>query len=157
MAGDHPLSAGMHQVRMEFAYDGEGLGGGGDVALFVDGDKGGAGRLSATVPLIFSADETCHLGADRSSPVSDVYTPESSSFTGSMAWIQLDIGPDVHDHLITAADQWRIATARHPGALTLPCGHCGVAPEPTVLDASGTRSSAGPCARSAVAPDVAMP
>ena len=46
------------------------------------------------------------------SAMSDDYTPESSRFTGSIAWVQLDIGPDDHDHLITAADQWRVAMAR---------------------------------------------
>ena len=97
---------------MEFAYDGGGLGRGGDVAIFVDGEQEGAGRLSATIPLIFSADETCDLGADTASPVSDDYTPESSTFTGSIAWVQLDMGPDDHDHLITAADQWRVAMGR---------------------------------------------
>jgi len=106
------LPAGSHQVRMEFSYDGGGLGRGGDVALFINGEQDGGGRLKATIPMIFSADETCDLGADTASPVSDDYTPDSSRFTGSIAWVQLDIGPDDHDHLITAADQWRVAMAR---------------------------------------------
>ena len=38
------VPAGTHQVRMEFAYDGGGLGKGGDVTLFVDGDKVGRGE-----------------------------------------------------------------------------------------------------------------
>ena len=37
--GDDAIPAGEHQVRMEFTYDGGGLGKGGDVALFVDGDQ----------------------------------------------------------------------------------------------------------------------
>jgi hypothetical protein len=112
ITSDQPVSSGSHQVRMEFAYDGGGLGRGGDVALFIDGEQDGTGRLNATIPMIFSMDETCDLGADLASPVSDDYTPESSRFTGSIAWVQLDIGPDDHDHLITAADQWRVAMAR---------------------------------------------
>src|SRR5580692_12493776 len=36
-----PLAAGQHQVRMEFAYAGGGLGKGGTVSLFVDGKKVG--------------------------------------------------------------------------------------------------------------------
>jgi arylsulfatase len=112
ITGDLPVPSGTHQVRMEFAYDGGGLGRGGAVALFIDGKQDGAGRLSATVPLIFSTDETCDLGADTASPVSDDHTPASSRFTGSIAWVQLDIGPDDHDHLITAADQWRVAMGR---------------------------------------------
>jgi arylsulfatase len=107
-----PVPAGTHQVRMEFSYDGGGLGRGGDVALFVDGTQAGVGRLNGTVPLIFSADETCDVGADTASPVSDDYTPESSRFTGSIGWVQLDTGDDDNDHLITAADRWRVAMAR---------------------------------------------
>ena len=41
--GDAADPAGEHQVRMEFAYDGGGLGKGGTVALFVDGDQGRRG------------------------------------------------------------------------------------------------------------------
>ena len=39
-----------HQVRMEFGYDGGGLGKGGTVELFVDGTKVGEGRVDATCP-----------------------------------------------------------------------------------------------------------
>jgi arylsulfatase len=35
------IPSGPHQVRMEFAYDGGGLGKGGTVSLFIDGQKGG--------------------------------------------------------------------------------------------------------------------
>ena len=41
IASDKPLPSGTHQVRMEFAYDGGGLGRGGDVAIFVDGEQDG--------------------------------------------------------------------------------------------------------------------
>ena len=53
--GEEALPAGEHQVRMEFTYDGGGLGKGGDVTLFVDGDPVGEGRVEATVPMLFSA------------------------------------------------------------------------------------------------------
>ena len=52
--GDAPIPAGEHQVRMEFAYDGGGLGKGGTVTLYVDGAEVGEGRVEATVPMIFS-------------------------------------------------------------------------------------------------------
>ncbi len=61
--GEEPLPAGEHQVRMEFAYDGGGLGKGGDITLFVDGTEVGAGRIEATVPMLFSADETTDVGS----------------------------------------------------------------------------------------------
>ena len=52
--GEQPVPAGEHQVRMEFAYDGGGLAKGGDVTLYVDGDKVGEGRVEHTVPMVFS-------------------------------------------------------------------------------------------------------
>ena len=52
--GDAPLPVGDHQVRMEFGYDGGGLAKGGDVTLFVDGEKAGQGRVDATQPMVFS-------------------------------------------------------------------------------------------------------
>ena len=48
--GEHPIPAGEHQVRMEFTYDGGGLGKGGDVRLYVDGEQVGDGRVEGTVP-----------------------------------------------------------------------------------------------------------
>ena len=39
--GSDPVSSGEHQVRVEFTYDGGGLGKGGTAALFVDGSKVG--------------------------------------------------------------------------------------------------------------------
>ena len=44
------------------------------VSLYVDGAKTGEGRVEGTVPMIFSADETCDVGSDTASPVSDDYT-----------------------------------------------------------------------------------
>ena len=60
--GEDAVPAGEHQVRMEFAYDGGGLGKGGDVTLFVDGEQVGEGRVEGTVPMLFSADETTDVG-----------------------------------------------------------------------------------------------
>ena len=61
---------GTHQVRMEFAYDGGGLGKGGAVTLYYDGEQVGEGRVEATQPFIFSADETTDVGYDAGTPVS---------------------------------------------------------------------------------------
>ncbi|HYT51720.1 MAG TPA: arylsulfatase [Gaiellaceae bacterium] len=108
------ISAGTHQVRMEFAYDGGGLGKGGAVSLYVDGAKAGEGRVEGTVPMIFSADETCDVGSDTASPVTDDYTSEGSGFTGSIEWVQIDIADaaDDLDHLIAPEERLRIAMAR---------------------------------------------
>jgi arylsulfatase len=111
---DTRIPAGTHQVRMEFAYDGGGLAKGGTVTLFLDGGKVGEGRVAATVPLIFSADETADVGRDTASPVSDDYEGESSIFTGTVNWVQIDLGEDAEDadHVITAEERLRVAMAR---------------------------------------------
>jgi arylsulfatase len=110
--GDKAVPAGRHQVRMEFEYDGGGLAKGGDITLYVDGTKCGAGRADATVPMIYSADETCDLGSDVGTPVSPDYTSEGSRFTGTINWVQLDAGKDDNDHLITPEERLRVAMAR---------------------------------------------
>ena len=100
---------------MEFAYDGGGLGKGGNVTLYVDGDKIGEGRVDATVPMIFSADETCDVGSDTGSPVSDDYTPaEPAASPARSNWVQIDIDDAAEDldHLITPDERLKIAMAR---------------------------------------------
>ena len=114
VGSDQELPSGTHQVRMEFAYDGGGLGKGGDVTLYVDGEAVGAGRVEATVPFIFSGDETTDLGADTASPVGDEYTPEGSVFTGTVNWAQIDIAEAAEDldHLISPEERLQVAVAR---------------------------------------------
>ena len=99
---------------MEFAYDGGGLAKGGNVTLYLDGAKVGEGRVAGTVPLIFSADETADVGQDSASPVSDDYKGESSVFTGTVNWVQIDLGDDAEDadHLIMPEERLRVAMAR---------------------------------------------
>ena len=112
VAADTPIPAGAHQVRMEFAYDGGGLAKGGDVTLFYDGEQVGAGRVEQTIPMGYSADEACDVGADTGSPASPDYGPTGNKFTGTIEWVQLDIGDDSQDHLITAEDRFNIAMAK---------------------------------------------
>ena len=112
--GDTEIPSGTHQVRVEFDYDGGGLGKGGTASLYVDGEKAGEGRVEATVPMLFSADETCDVGSDTASPVSDDYTSESSHFTGTIEWVQIDIADAAEDldHLITPEERLKIAMTR---------------------------------------------
>jgi arylsulfatase A-like enzyme len=112
--GEETIPAGTHQVRMEFEYDGGGLAEGGTVSLHVDGEKVGEGRVEATVPMIFSGDETCDTGSDTASPVADDYTAEGSRFTGTVNWVQIDIDEAAEDvdHLISPEERLHIAMAR---------------------------------------------
>ncbi len=109
---DQPVPPGTHQVRVEFAYDGGGLGKGGDVTLFHDGTPAGHGRVENTQPMIFSADETTDIGFESGTTVTADYTAHGSRFTGKIHWVQLDLGNDDNDHFIDPDERLRIAMAR---------------------------------------------
>ncbi len=89
-----PLPAGQHQVRMEFAYAGGGLGKGGRTTLFVDAKKVGEGEIGATLGIIFSADDGCDVGEDTGAAVSPDYTSVGNAFNGEVRGVQLSIADD---------------------------------------------------------------
>ena len=90
---------------MEFAYDGGGLAKGGTITLYYDGSRWAPGRVEITIPMAFSADEACDVGRDTGSPASPDYGPTDNEFTGTIDWLQIDIGDDGQDHLITPEDR----------------------------------------------------
>jgi arylsulfatase A-like enzyme len=112
--GDDAIPAGEHQVRMEFAYDGGGVGMGGTATLYVDGKQVGEGRVDKTVPMVFSADETTDIGSDTATPVSDDYGQRDSEFDGTVRWVQIDIDAAAEDadHQIDPDELFRVAMAR---------------------------------------------
>lgn len=112
VVADSPAPEGRHQLRAELAYDGGGLGRGGDVTLYVDGAVVGVGRVGATQPLVFSADETTDVGRDTGTPVGSGYTTATSRFTGRIHWVQLDVGPVDADHVVSPEERMRVAMAR---------------------------------------------
>jgi len=103
------IPEGVHQVRMEFGYDGGGLAKGGDVSLYVDGECVGTGRVEATQPMVFSTDETTDIGYESGTTVTPDYTAKTSRFTGKIHWVQVDLGKDDHDHFIDPEERLRIA------------------------------------------------
>ena len=82
--------------------------------IYINGEEAGSDRIEATVPLIFSADETTDIGRDTASPVSEDYTAESSIFRGTINWVQIDVGEaaEDEDHLVTSEERMRILMAR---------------------------------------------
>jgi arylsulfatase len=107
-----PMPEGKHQVRMEFAYDGGGLGKGGNVTLYYDGRSVGSGRVDMTQAMIFSLDETTDIGYESGTPVTPDYSVHTSKFTGKIHWVQLDVGVDDNDHFISPEERLRVAMAR---------------------------------------------
>jgi len=108
------LPAGQHQVRMEFAYAGGGLGKGGTATLFVDGKQVGQGPIAITAAMIFSADDGCDVGRDTGSPVSQEYGATGNGFTGTVKGVQIAIAEDAVnlDHLVKPEDAIQMAMAR---------------------------------------------
>jgi arylsulfatase A-like enzyme len=114
VSADVTLPPGTYQVRMEFAYDGGGLGKGATITLFVDGNKVGEGRVERTHLFIFALDETTEVGYDAGEPVSEDYPARGNEFSGKVNWVQIDIdaaSKDV-DHKIGAEERFMIAMAR---------------------------------------------
>jgi arylsulfatase A-like enzyme len=112
--GGTPIPAGEHQVRMEFAYAGGGLGKGGKVTLYTDGKKVGEGEIGATLAIVFSADDGCDVGEDSGAPVSPDYGPQGNAFNGTVKGVQLAIADAAEnaDHLVNPEDAIRVAMAR---------------------------------------------
>jgi arylsulfatase A-like enzyme len=106
------VPAGKHQVRAEFAYDGGGYAKGGTVSLYYDGQKVGEGRVGATQPFIFSADEGLDIGRETGTTVAPEYDVEGSVFTGQINWVELKIGEDDHTHLLDPEEHIQVLMAR---------------------------------------------
>jgi hypothetical protein len=84
------------------------------VTLYLDGEQLAKGELAATVPPIFSGDETTDLGQDTPSPVAADCSGDESIFNGTVNWVQLDIDEAAEDldHLISPEERLRVAMAR---------------------------------------------
>ena len=93
ITGTETLAPGQNVVRMEFLYDGGGLGKGATVSLFVNDKKVGQGRMDATIWTgKYSADETFDIGEDSGSSVSNEYSAPNR-FTGTIKKIVIDTQP----------------------------------------------------------------
>ena len=113
VGSDREIPAGTRQVRMEFDYDGPGLGKGGTVSLFVDGEPAGQGTVAATAAMIFSADDTCDVGREDGALVAEDY-PVPNAFSGAVDWVELDVGDAAADadHHLDPDELLRVAMAR---------------------------------------------
>jgi arylsulfatase A-like enzyme len=101
VAAADPVSNGTHQVRMEFAYDGNGLGKGATITLYVDGKKGGEGRLDATIPFTFGSEDRSEVGKNPGSPVIPGDYGAGSTFNGRVNWVLVETGDVSPSKLIT--------------------------------------------------------
>ncbi len=101
------LAAGKTTVRMNFDYDGGGIGKGGTASILVNGQNVASGRIEHTQGMIFSADETAGVGMDDATPVTADYKERDNSFTGKILKVTVDVQP------IGAAVKAQADAARH--------------------------------------------
>lgn len=110
--GTAPLSGGVHQVRLEFEYDGGGVAKGGTARLFIDDHAVGEGRIGRTQPLPFASDEPFEIGRDDGSPVTPDYT--RADYTGEVNWVEIEIpeGAPDNDADITPEERLQVALTK---------------------------------------------
>ena len=91
--GPAPLPPGKATVRLDFTYDGDGVGKGGRAKLSVNGRQVAEGRIGRTQPNLFSADETADVGLDNQTPVAlgIGYGPGETKFTGRIDRILVEV------------------------------------------------------------------
>ena len=106
---DTRIAVGEHRVMFEFAYDGGGLGKGGDVTLSVDGAPVAQGRVEITHPMIWSAEETANIGRDAGTPVGSYSISDSVLSGADIHFVELAVGDDSADHEIDPMERFRLA------------------------------------------------
>jgi len=87
------LAAGKATIRMNFDYDGGGIGKGGTATILVNGEKVASGRIEHTQAMGFSADETAGVGVDDATPVTTDYKERDNAFTGKIFKVTVDVKP----------------------------------------------------------------
>ena len=105
------LPAGDHQVRLEFAYDGGGLGQGGTATLYLDGKQIAEGRVEHTHASVFAADATALVGDKFGAPIGPDLKIEGNPFNGMVKGVQIDLKLSDADHYVSDAERWRVAMA----------------------------------------------
>ena len=87
-----PLAAGKATVRVDFAYDGGGMGKGGTATISVNGSKVAEGRVPLTEAMAFSIDDAADVGIDDGTPVaSGIGERGKTRFTGKIAKVTVEL------------------------------------------------------------------
>ena len=109
-----PLPPGTHQVRMEFTYDGGGLGKGGAVDALRRRRAGGAGRVDATDADAVLGRRDHRRGRRQRARRSATTTAPPTAPSPDGPWVEIDLGEaaEDHDHLITPEERYRVAMTR---------------------------------------------
>src|SRR5262249_32644791 len=95
VAAKDKLSPGKHTIRLDFKYDGGGMGKGGTATLSVDGNEVAKGRIEKTIALRFSLDECFDVGEDSGTPVAEDSADRMPfAFTGGLRRVVIELSPE---------------------------------------------------------------
>jgi hypothetical protein len=86
------LPEGKSTLRVEFSYEGGGVGKGGTTSLFLNDQKIGEGKIPRTQAMVFSKDETADIGIDLATPVVEsIGAEQKSKFTGRIPKLTVEV------------------------------------------------------------------
>ena len=102
-AGDAPLPKGKTKLIVDFAYDGGGMGKGGEITIKANGKKVAGGRLKRTIPIQFSLGEGVDIGMDVGSPIDFTYKLPFA-FTGKIEKVTIELKPERAARVAEAAE-----------------------------------------------------
>ncbi|MCB0920210.1 MAG: sulfatase-like hydrolase/transferase [Actinobacteria bacterium] len=95
---EQPLPAGEVTVRMLFESETPTPGSGGEVTLFVDGERVGGGRMPKTVPVAFTSYAGMDISRDNGLVVDRAYEDKAPyAFTGTVHKVVFDLSPEDHE------------------------------------------------------------
>src|SRR6202166_3666738 len=86
------LPPGKAVVKLDFKYDGGGVGKGGTATLYVNDQKVGESRIDKTQPFVFSG-EGEDVGEDLETPVTEDYKEGDNKFTGTIDKVTIAVTP----------------------------------------------------------------
>ena len=95
MASSEKLAPGPSTIRIDFKYDGGGVGERRRCHALCQRQEGGEGRVEKTVPGRFSAGRDFDIGLDMGSPVSDDYK-SPNPYTGTLRKVGVRLEPMEH-------------------------------------------------------------
>ena len=88
-----PLPRGKTRIVVDFAYEGGGMGKGGEITMTANGRKIAGGRLERTIPIQLSLGEGLDIGMDVGSPIDFTYQLPFA-FTGKIEQVTVELKPD---------------------------------------------------------------
>jgi hypothetical protein len=114
IVSNEKLAPGKHTIKLDFNYDGPGMGKGGTGTLSVDGKQVAQGTIERTIPVRISADETMDVGEDTGTPVVEDYVAKMPfKFTGVLKKVVIELGKSG----LTASDEKALEEAKKLAAI----------------------------------------